>query len=253
VRGGLSAEIFRAAARASALDCPRPPPARLIELSRIMELRLTQTADPRTMAAMLEGLRALHARCGARLTAAVERTLTTGAERLLARRKQRHWEPSWFSAYGGNLEATASAAVSLWRLDPRRHRDAVREGVEYLAARSEGWGAWHNERGTSAAIGALLELAASSPREPRPARLQVIVNGKVLRDVTLDPGGDPYAAAINLRALLLDGELRDGANAIEVRYDGKLSVPCRLRVQRWFATTPAASHPAARSAAAARP
>lgn len=255
VRNGLSAEIFRAAARASHLKCRFRPNSRLVAVAKQMRAFVDgKSRDPRTVAAALEGLHALYSRCltqrrqhiyhrGAKkfmstvvvqrkLSAAHRRWLVRGAKRLLQLKGRRYWEPSWFSAYGGTLEATATALTMLARLDRPAFRSHIRSGLRYLLERRHSWGAWHNERGTAATIRALLELGAGSRREVASARVSVLVNGKVVRKIEIDPR-DPYGSAINLRHLRLSGLLARKRNRVEVRYSGRLKVAVRLEERRW--------------------
>jgi hypothetical protein len=254
VRTGLSAEIFRAVARASHLKCRHKPNTRLIAVAKRMRaLARGGSRDPRTVAAALEGLHALFSRCltwkigvldrratsvtrhivvGRKMATRQRKLLLQGALRLLRLKKRHVWEPSWFSAYGGTLEATATALVLLHRLDRRRFRAHIRTGLQYLLDRRHAWGEWHNERGTAATLRALLELGAGTRREHASALVTVHVNGKRVRRIEIDPR-DPYGSAINLRRLHLSGLLTKPSNTIEVRYSGRLKVPARLVVQRW--------------------
>jgi len=260
VRTGLSAEIFRAVARASHLKCGHKPNTRLITVAKKMRaLAQGGSRDPRTVAAALEGLHALFTRCLSwkmgvldRLATRVKRhivvsrkmgdpqrkVLVRGALRLIRLKKRRVWEPSWFSAYGGTLEATATSLVLLHRLDRRRFRAHIRSGLGYLLDRRHAWGEWHNERGTAATLRALLELGASARRSHDRARtvVTVTVNGKRAHRVVIDPT-DPYGSAINLRRLRLSALLTRPRNVVQVTYSGRVQVPARLVVERWSAAT----------------
>jgi MG2 domain/Alpha-2-macroglobulin family len=245
VRTGLSAEIFRAVARASHLKCQHKPNARLVAVAkRMRRLALVASRDPRTIAAALEGLHALYSRCLTptrvkrrpavvrKMSAARRKLLIQGAGRLLRLKKNHVWEPSWFSAYGGTLMATATALVLLHRLDRRRFRAHLRSGLRYLLERRHAWGEWHNERGTAATLRALLELGASARKDRLGGIVTVLVNGKRVRRIVINPR-DPYGSAINLRRLRLSKLLSKPNNTIEVRYSGRPKVPARLVVQRW--------------------
>ena len=254
VRTGLSAEIFRAVARASHLKCRSKPNKRLILVAKKMRaLALGGSRDPRTVAAALEGLHALFTRCltwrmgvlnrratrvkrhivlRRKMSAPQRKLLHKGALRLLRLKKRHVWEPSWFSAYGGTLEATATALVLLHRLDRRRYKAHIRAGLAYLLDRRGAWGEWHNERGTAATLQALLELGATARREHATAFVTVHVNGKRVRRIKIDPR-DPYGSALNLRRLHLSTLLSKPTNTVRIHYSGRLKIPARLVVQRW--------------------
>ncbi len=250
VRMGLSAEIFRAVARASHLKCRHKPNARLVAVAKKMR-RLAQGAsrDPRTVAAALEGLHALYSRCLTptrvkrrptivrKMSASHRKLLIQGAGRLLRLKKHHVWEPSWFSAYGGTLTATATALVLLHRLNRRRFRTHLRSGLRYLLDRRHAWGEWHNERGTAATLRALLELGVTAPKDRPGGVVTVLVNNKRVRRIVINPR-DPYGSAINLRRLRLSKLLSKPSNTIEVRYSGHPKIPARLVVQRWSKQAP---------------
>ncbi len=264
VRTGLSAEIFRAAARASHLKCRYKPNKRLVQTAKKMRaLAKGGSKDPRTVAAALDGLHALFTRCLTfkmgvlnrratrvkrhvvlhRKMSSKQRTLLLqGALRLLRLQKNHRWEPSWFSAYGGTLEATATALVLLHRLDRRRFRAHIRTGTQYLLDRRGAWGEWHNERGTAATLRALLELGSAAPPEHARAVVTVSVNGKRVRRLVIDPR-DPYGSAVNLRALRLSPLLTRPGNTVEVSYSGRLKVPARLVLHRWSKSTAPKTRP----------
>jgi hypothetical protein len=214
VRTGLSAEILRAIAAAGGCD---------ENLARLARKLVRSTHDPRTTAAALQCLLS----CG-RAAKVSRDELRRGAKRLLRLRKShRHWEPSWFSAYGGNLEATAAAVTALSQVDRSQYARAIRDGVRFLIARQHSFGAWHNERGTAASVRALLAVNAGQTVERANADIEVRVNGLVTHQVRLGRD-DPSRLAARLRHISLTRLLRAGANKVEVQYSGALRVPCRL-------------------------
>ncbi|MEM1415547.1 MAG: MG2 domain-containing protein [Myxococcota bacterium] len=153
--------------------------------------------------------------------------------RSAARRLERidrlvHWEPGWFEAYGGRIEAAYATLRVLDDLDDARFETARREALRFLLSTRPAWGRWHNARSTAYAIRALLLL------EPAPegdeGTIVVLMDGEELRRVEVS-SRDLYATALALREVELPA--RPGTRRVEVRWDGSLRARVDLRVERW--------------------
>jgi hypothetical protein len=232
VREQVAAGLFRALAEAArAQRLPAEEQAWIAALGERFALRLDEGLDdPLTLAEAALGLARLKAGLRGEPAKASRARLAGAAERLLALRKTGRWEPSWFHAYGGSIEATAASLELLARLAPdgQAHDDALRAGLLYLLSTRPGWGGWHNPSGTAEAIRALCLLPL--PLQERRASVRVRFRGQELARVQVDPR-DPYASTLALRHLsLAPGE---EAGALEVDYDGLLEVPARLVVRRF--------------------
>src|SRR5690606_12184246 len=103
--------------------------------------------------------------------------------KLLAARKQGHWEPSWFNAAGGTIEATAGVLELLSSLDPEKAQPLWRDALAALRGQLRLFGTWHNGAGTVALARALRNLPEPAQRD---ARLDIELNGKVLVTRRLD-------------------------------------------------------------------
>jgi hypothetical protein len=162
-----------------------------------------------------------------------------GKRRLAEIEDLAHWEPGWYDAWGGRVEAAyALLRVTSELEDAATWEAARREAIEFLLATRPAWGAWHNQRGTAYAIRALMLL------EPAPAgeggTLVVTVDGREVRRIDTS-ADDLFAAALALRDIDL-GPLAPGEHAVEVSYDGALKARVALAVDRWRtddAATPA--------------
>jgi hypothetical protein len=192
-----------------------------------LSLRMSQLAesssDPLTLADAVLGLRACHA--NAHGNPDQEKRVV---ERLLNLRRQAHWEPSWFSAYGGSLEATA-AAVEVMAQDPVAYSAQLHEASQYLLGTRDGFGTWRNGAGTLAVLRALATMPASGP-EVR-STVVVKVNGKEVQKASIDLA-DPFISSLSLSHLSLTGALAEGKNMVSVTYDGALEPPVLLEERR---------------------
>jgi len=65
-----------------------------------------------------------------------------------------------------------------------------------------------------------------------PSEVKVLVDGKVVARVEIDPD-DPFMSAVALRQLEITGHLSKGDNQVKVVYDGKLKAPVKLTVHKW--------------------
>ena len=172
----------------------------------------------------------------ARALAAIDDTLpSVTIDRLLSARHERHWEPGWFDAFGGGIEATGVALDALERVHRLDDDARTHDAVEYLLATRGEWGRWHNLRGTAWAIRALTRLPLG--HESAGAHVHVELDGRVIADTTID-AADPWASTLALRHIELQ-DLPRGAHRISVHYDGALTARVVVDHQRWRANAPA--------------
>ena len=145
-------------------------------------------------------------------------------------RTDSHWEPSWFNAYGGTIEATVAVLEVLSRIDEEGFDRARRDAVRYLLSTRDGWGSWHNERGTAWAIRGLL-LAGAAPAEIA-STVNVFVDDALVESITVDPS-DPFLSTSRLRQLSLREFSGAGTHTVRVEYDGALSPDVRVTVDSY--------------------
>ncbi len=150
-------------------------------------------------------------------------------DRLVALRQEGHWEPSWFNAWGGNIEASVVVLQLLRQLDHDRFDPVARDAIRSLIATADAWGEWHNERGSA---WALRGMALIDARPEVASSVEVRVDGAVVKRVTIDPA-DPYLSVAELRTLDLTRFLTPGEHRVEVRYDGALEASAVLTLRRW--------------------
>jgi hypothetical protein len=222
VREGLTAEVFAILARIPEAD--RSP-----RLRRVLEALSDRHRD---------GLRAhtLDVRTSAHAVLAMQ-TLGTldgpDAEQALAQlldaRDHGHWEPTWFSAYGGTIEATAAVVEALASVGGPDHALALRDAVRWLAGTAPSWGQWHNERGTTAAVRALARLGA--PTLGAASVVTVRVDGTVVATARVDPD-DPVGSTLALAHFELPA-LAVGSHVVEVEHDGAVHPTVALVGKRW--------------------
>jgi uncharacterized protein YfaS (alpha-2-macroglobulin family) len=202
--GGYDAQMRRLAERFSAyLDEPSP--------------------DPLTLAHALLGLSRVGSEPG------LEGRLAAAAERLGRIRLDVHWEPGWFNAFGGTIEATAAALQVASLLHPDRFEAMRHDALRFLLSTRESWGGWHNARSTAYAIRALLLLNPAP--EPETGNLAVLVDGQEVRRLELD-GRDPFASSLALREIELE-PLEPGEHMLEVRYSGRQRAQVQVEVETW--------------------
>jgi hypothetical protein len=160
----------------------------------------------------------------------LEQDLELAAKRLVALRDESYWEPSWFNAFGGTIEATAASMEMLHAFDSEKFEDELRRSLQYILSTQESFGAWHNARGTAAAIRALLIVPPT--KKEVASTVEVRVNGKTVRTVEINPD-DPFISAVSLRQLEITSHLATGDNKVEILYDGNLTAPVNLVVSKW--------------------
>ena len=232
VREGLTAEIFD-------ILTSVPRAARDAAWRRTIEelaphfvaYLYTETPDPMTLAHAALGL---HRALAADVIEIEGEQLTWAAQRLMDVRRLSHWEPSWFNAYGGTIEATVVALQLYSELD----RDELlaaeeREAVRYLLSTRDEWGGWHNPRGTAAAIRGLAILEPGG--EEIPSTVTIRIDGEEIVSIPIDPA-DPFMSAIRLRDYDLTRFVDSGVeHAISIEYDGALEPEVRLVTRHWRA------------------
>ncbi|MBN1945060.1 MAG: hypothetical protein JW797_05255 [Bradymonadales bacterium] len=162
--------------------------------------------------------------------------LLQAARRLNDLRREGHWEPSWFNAYGGTIEATVAVLEVFQELGGELLAGDMRQVVRYLLSTRDEWGGWHNPRGTAAAIRGMLILVPEVSEIPSVVEVQVA--DTQVASVDLDPA-DPYLSGISLSALDLTSALSPGRQVVRVRYTGNLDPDMRLTVRHWGPRTEA--------------
>lgn len=229
VREGVTAEVFSILSRVPPDMLDASAISLLGDLAGHFRAYLdTTTPDALTFAHALEGLS--HLSKTERAALDPKDTLRWIA-RLDGLRRTDHWEPSWFNAYGGNIEATVVTLRLLAALDPKGFERIRRDSARYLLSTRDGWGGWHNPRGTAAAIRGLLLLGADQ-KEVK-STVTVLVDGAPVKTIDINPA-DPFISALGLRALDLTPHLSAGAaHTVEVRYTGKLTPSASVVIQRW--------------------
>jgi len=186
--------------------------------------------DPLTLSSAVMGLW-LHGRATG--IAAVKDDVDQGIKALLASYRGGYWEPSWFHAWGGRIEATRGVIELLTSAAPGAFEAELHDAVGFILSTRPSWGAWHNAWGTAAAIEALTFLDPTPP-EKDAATVSVMVDGAVVRTVKLD-ADDPFVSAASLRTVDLSSYLTTGKHEVRVAYDGNLTAPSSITVRRWNA------------------
>ena len=235
VQAGISAEIFRVMADACEVY---PKLIHSWNMKKVMDklsagfetyLDMEEMRDPMALSNAATGVYTWSKVSGS-LTKEREDKLRAGAKKLVLLRQEAYWEPSWFNAFGGTLEATTAAMMFMHKLDPEGFESELRRSIQYILSTQESFGAWHNARGTAAAIRALL-LVPPTEKEIA-STVKIFVGGELVRQVDLNPD-DPYLSAISLRQVELTKHLKPGDNILEVTYDGNLKAPVTLMLQKW--------------------
>ena len=151
---------------------------------------------------------------------------------LLSSRDEKHWEPSWFHAYAGRIEATTAMLEAMAALGGQKMwGPQMRDALMWVLSTRDAWGMWHNERGTAAAVRAL--MAAGIPSDVKGGEVRVLVDGKVVATATVDPK-DPLMSAASLRHIYLGSNFGEGTHDVSVHYAGE-TVPVEVVARRWSA------------------
>ena len=219
VQQGLSAHVFAILSRVPASQTtPALEGAMARMKAHFVKAVPAATLPPLTTAYATE---ALH-----RTGALTQQKLDPVMARLLQARDTDHWEPSWFHAWGGRIEATTAMISLMAQVDPTAYRPQMRDALRWILSTSDSWGHWHNERGTASAIRALM-LAGISPKDIA-GTLVVKLDGKVLKTVAIDPK-DPFLSALALEHVSLGQNLPPGPHTVAVSFDGE---PVAVRVEQ---------------------
>lgn len=222
VREGITAEAFAVLARVPFDQRGPDVEAALAALARRYAAIVEDDAgDVRTTASAITALLEL-----GRLEPSRARK---SIDRLVRLRDQGHWEPTWFSAFGGRIEATTAMIDAMQALDPSGYAIEIRDAMRWLLSTSPSWGEWHNERGTAAALRCLAGLATPSGALPR--AIEVRVDGKRVRDVTIDER-DPLGSVLALGRLDV-GSWSAGRHVVEVRWADGAAPVASLVTRTW--------------------
>lgn len=186
--------------------------------------------DPLTLSEAVIGLH-LHALANGDQSTTTKDAITAGTKAMLAAYRSGYWEPSWFHAWGGRIEATRGAIELLSTVAPGVYDADMHDAVQFLLSTRPSWGAWHNAWGTAAAIEALTFLDPTPPEKPG-ATVTIAIDGQVVKTSAIDPS-DPFTSAASLRAVDLTPWLGVGDHVVRVAYDGALTVPGAIVVRRW--------------------
>ncbi|MBI2393139.1 MAG: hypothetical protein HYV09_26375 [Deltaproteobacteria bacterium] len=184
--------------------------------------------DPLTLTSAVMGLW-LHGRAVGMTK--VNDDVEQGIKSLLGSYRGGYWEPSWFHAWGGRIEATRGVIELLTTVTPGAFEADLHDAVNFVLSTRPSWGAWHNAWGTAAAIEALTFLDPTPP-EKDGATVSVSVDGKVVRTVKIDPD-DPFVSAASLRTVDLSAFLTTGKHEVRVAYDGNLTAPSTVTIRRF--------------------
>lgn len=216
---GVRMEALRVLARIPAERLPEGASERIVALAE-SSVGILDDASPDVMAlAHLVGALGTLASDGRGVVS--EERLVAAIGSLDALRREGHWEPSWFNAYGGTIEATVTVLEVLRDVEVPASRDLLdrvsRDALRYLMSTSDALGSWHNERGSAWLLRGLALVAAPAPAEAGTVR--VVIDGETVLEVEIDPD-DPYASAHALRTVDLSEYVRAGAEQISVAVDG---------------------------------
>jgi hypothetical protein len=235
VKVGMSAEIFKVMAYASlvfpeSISHSSRYGQAMQKLEPTFEATLDDPkADVLTVSNAALGLLYM-ARSRGGTSKDLDKKLEATAKKLVQMRKESHWEPGWFNAWGGTIEATYAAMELMSRYDAEAFESELRDSLRYILSTQTSFGDWHNARGTAAAIRALLLVPPT--KKEKPSTVKIRVNGEVVRTIEINPD-DPYLSAVSLRMVELTEHLTKGKNKVEISYDGNLEAPVILRVERW--------------------
>jgi hypothetical protein len=225
VRMAVTADVFVALAR-------MPDELRTPEIKRAREA-LRDRFAAYVEGAELDALVAGRAIEGLAAFGSLDREAARRAIRRLSSLRDRgHWEPTWFHAWGGRVEATGAMIVAMNAVDPEGFAAELRDATRWLLATRDAWGLWHNERGTAAAIAGLLAHGAL-PHEVA-GTITVRLDGREVERIEIDPS-DPFMSTIALAHLSLSDALAPGGHTVEIDYGGALEPTVELVTTRWLA------------------
>jgi hypothetical protein len=224
VRLGLTAEVFDTLSRVPASSRSAQTEAALEVWTELFTRELGGAkVDPLVAAHALSGLRRLGALDAAEVSAAIRRVMRS--------RDEGYWEPSWFHAHGGRLEATAAIVVALTDAGATgADAVALRDSLSYLVSQRGTLGAWHSERATAAVLRALARAGVAPTATG--GTLVVERDGVEVARQTVDPN-DPFAATLALGRIPLGENLAAGAHTVRVRYDGAIAPAVQVVSRSW--------------------
>ena len=223
VQLGVAAQVFDVLTRLPKSMRSDTVARRIDQLGDRFSTYLKQdTLDPLIAGRAIQGL--------AREGALDKDTARAAIRKLLDARDRRHWEPSWFNAYGGTVEATAAMIGAMTALDREGYKVELRDALMWVLSTRDSWGRWHNERGTAAAVRAL--MLAGRPHDQVGGELVVKLDGKVVHSARIDPA-DPFMSAPQLEHLSLGRGLAVGEHRVRVEFNGEpLAATITTRVWR---------------------
>ncbi len=223
VRIGVSAEIFDVLSRVPVSMQSDAHRAFLKEQGP----RFTQYLESNTLDPLTAG----------RVISALVRTETLPVvearaviDRLRSVRDNQHWEPSWFHAYGGRVEATTAMIGAMVATDPQGYAVEIRDALGWVLSTRDAWGQWHNERGTAAALRALMLVPPS--KDATDGELVISIDGREVKRVELD-ASDPFMSAPELGHVTLSNALTPGKHTISAKYTGTMNIPLQVFEQSW--------------------
>lgn len=145
-------------------------------------------------------------------------TLQRHVDALIRLRREGHWEPSWFHAFGGQIEANVVLLSVIDFMDRPDADRIIRETLRALMATSSSLGSWHNESGSAWLLRALARFAPPAPADAQ--SVVITIGGQEIDRVPIDPA-DPWGAAMRLQMVDLSEAVRDGGREVEVRVEGE--------------------------------
>ena len=225
---GLSGDLFETIVRAHRLPGGKPNKPLLSLRNKFKKFLATSPQDPGAVAHALGALVAWNK------WLPKEADGKKNAEwlgYLLSLKRQGHWEPHWYHAYGGMVELNARILELLRQVDGGANAGVQYEIVSWLLSTREAWGAWHNEIGTANAVRALLAAGAGAQPEKK-STVTIRVNGTAVKSVAIRPD-DVFLSAAPLRYVDITNYLKDGENTVAVEYDGNLVAPVAVELQQW--------------------
>jgi uncharacterized protein YfaS (alpha-2-macroglobulin family) len=228
-RMALTAQVFRILAEAGQDAIPMEQVGVFERLRARVSQIASLTNDPLTIANAALGLMAYETNTmGGQLDA---RSARRFVRRILEVRDKGHWEPSWFHATGGTLQATAAALEMLALLGPGDASAALREASHVLWDARDQLGAWHNTAGAIALMRALATLPVA-PAEAQRSSIVIDLDGVQVAKVSIDPA-DAFASAFPLQNVDLSGRLHPGSHRLTVRSSGTTAPHVRVDIERW--------------------
>jgi hypothetical protein len=160
-----------------------------------------------------------------------DRTLRA-AERLVQLGEESHWEPSWFNAYGGVIEATVVTLSVLQATEFPRLDLVRRSAVRQLMSTASSLGDWHNAAGSAWLIRGLALVSTAGTPDTVERTLTVTAGGEVVAEVVVDPR-DPFLSTASLALVDLAEHLAD-ASEVTVAFDGDLKPAISLVETKWL-------------------